>query len=498
MIPASRGYGIGTFNASLATLLSPMTDLTFSTRFKDFLSDPDRSIDTTPDADRDDCANNAQKPCMTSFHVPGGVKNFAAALLAGKNFTSAGSIQPVLALNQRGYSFEFEDDQSMVNYDPNSDCIVSGFVIGAFQLCLKNRASHELLACKLDMTSNPRRKTYFLCSFSLSDITSCPREIAANAACLRNTSWHFQNGWKTNLATHARFATIAYNGINGTILSHTYTNASQTAVDISATELLHVYDVLLSPVNLTSSFGRMLSLLGLGTNKPVLPLTVWEYFQGLQEGSMSDSRTNRQAAVGLQSFLALALYHCQNKDFNELRKLLVSDEAANPNLAQTVGQDIIDMFPSVAPDTDIVPAILRYNLQVDRSVLLAYVVLGGSTLALCLAAQVAGSFTRMRHRMREMSPFPPLDHLCECEIQYIDDGAQVPLYEFGRLRGKGAHEQLLAAAEMRVVQAPLWEMKMDEKGPLVDEEEVDERKEKISLEPLPVSIAPSALKSHLY
>ena len=147
-MPASRGYGIGTFNASLATLLSPLTDLTFSTMFKDFLSDPNRSIDTTTDADRAECADDVNSTCRSSYFIPGGVKNFAPALLAGKNFSNAGAVQPVLALDQRGYYFEFEDDESAVDYNPASDCITSGFVIGAFQLCLQNRAPNEILACK--------------------------------------------------------------------------------------------------------------------------------------------------------------------------------------------------------------------------------------------------------------------------------------------------------------------------------------------------------------
>jgi hypothetical protein len=147
-VAASRGYGIGDFNASLATLLNPMTDLTFSTRFKDFLSDSERAIETTSDSDRDTCASVSDSICKTSYFVPGGVQNFAPALLAGKTFTNGGAIQPVLAKDQRGYYFEFKDDDSIVVYDLNSDCITSGFAIGAFQLCLKNRASHELLACK--------------------------------------------------------------------------------------------------------------------------------------------------------------------------------------------------------------------------------------------------------------------------------------------------------------------------------------------------------------
>ena len=151
---ASRGYGIGTFNASLATLLNPMTDMAFSTRFKDFFSDSERTINTTPDADREECAQDSSNVCRTSYFVPGGVENFAPALIAGKNFSNAGAIQPVLALNQRGYDFGFEDDQSPVEYDSVKECIVHGFIIGAFQLCLKNGYLHEMQACKYITSSN--------------------------------------------------------------------------------------------------------------------------------------------------------------------------------------------------------------------------------------------------------------------------------------------------------------------------------------------------------
>ena len=49
------GYGIGTFNASLASLWLPMTDLLFSTNFMSFLSDGTRVIDITPPKDQKRC-----------------------------------------------------------------------------------------------------------------------------------------------------------------------------------------------------------------------------------------------------------------------------------------------------------------------------------------------------------------------------------------------------------------------------------------------------------
>ena len=164
------------------------------------------------------------------------------------------------------------------------------------------------------------------------------------------------------MTIYARFATMAYNGLNGIILSHQYTNGSHIPVNISASELLYTLDAILGSVDNTSTFGTILPVLDLSANKPVLPLTVWEYFRGLDKRVENDSRTDRLAVPGLRSFLALATYHCQGKDFNELRRLLgVYEEGKD----KTIGQDLVDIFPSVEPDTDIVSAIVRFDLNVN-------------------------------------------------------------------------------------------------------------------------------------
>lgn len=430
---------MGTFNASLAQLMNPMTDLTFSTRFKDFLSDSDRVQETTSDVDRDKCIQNSMSNCRANYFVPGGVENFAPALLAGKNFSTTGGIQPVLALNQRGYYFEFEDGAPL-DYNSDTECIVHGFKIGAFQLCLRNILAHGIQACMFKPLS-AQSDTILTCTL---DITVCPRDLAAKATCLANTSWHLQKGWRTYMTTHARFATVAYNGLNGTILSHQYTNDSLVPINIGSSELLFVFDTILGRVNKTSPFGTALTLLDLSTNTPVFPLTVWQYFEGLDKRVENDSGTNELAATGLQSLLALAIYHCQGKDFNELRRLLGGDEESE---AQNIGQDIIDIFPSVEPDTDIVPAIVRYDLNVDHSILIPYIAIAGTTLALCFAIQIV----RISTNLGQSSPFPPLDVLSECEAQYYERGLSVRPQDFAALNGKSAHDQLVEVAKMRIM-----------------------------------------------
>lgn len=148
----ARGYGVGEFNSSLAIILQPLTDALFATRFKDFTSDSDLSIDITEDADRVACENpkNSQGGCRTSYFIPGGVQNGAPALLNQKGFTSASSFQPILALNQKGYVFDFEDglDSNSINQYLEEDCLKFGFNIGAVELCLRNRELHELQVCE--------------------------------------------------------------------------------------------------------------------------------------------------------------------------------------------------------------------------------------------------------------------------------------------------------------------------------------------------------------
>ena len=89
--------------------------------------------------------------------------------------------------------------------------------------------------------------------------------------------------------------------------------------------------------------------------------------------------------------------------------------------------------------------------------------------------------------MPAFSPFPPLNHLCECETQY-HDGTQVPLRDFAGLDGSGAYEQLAASANMRVVLAPELQAEKLEKV-VSDNEETSVSSESVYV--------PHSLKSHL-
>jgi hypothetical protein len=202
---------------------------------------------------------------------------------------------------------------------------------------------------------------------------------------------------------------------------------------------------MLGPVNRNAKYGQLLTVLGLGFNKAAAPLTIWEYFQGLYALSKGDCRANRRAINGLQSLLAIPIYHCQAKDFAELRKVLLS-----PGDTETAydGQIIISLFPVVLPDTDIFPALLRYTLNVGRCSLLAYVVLAGFTLTLCLVALIIGSCTAAGRRGQGQSSFSVLNQF-GCKLEN-ENGNQVQAQDLTHLNTLSTSEKLLETAKMRV------------------------------------------------
>jgi len=148
----SCGFGVGDFNSSLATVLQPLADLIFSTRFKDILSDLDLTIDISEDSDRTSCAKattiSPDNGCRSRYYLPGGIENYAPVLLARHDFNYGGTIHPVLALNQNGFKFEFADGNPYNHYNFTTDCLTSGFIIGAFQLCIQNTLANQLQVCE--------------------------------------------------------------------------------------------------------------------------------------------------------------------------------------------------------------------------------------------------------------------------------------------------------------------------------------------------------------
>src|SRR6266536_3509654 len=145
------GFGIGTFNASLARIWAPATDLLYSTHFNEFVSDSTRTVDITEGGERKNCVPRddvqSGSGCLTTLFVPGGIENYVQELLESSKSIKADAY---LAIDQQGYVFEFEQGIQNWKYNTEGECRVYSSELFAFALCLKNGADSALQARKLN------------------------------------------------------------------------------------------------------------------------------------------------------------------------------------------------------------------------------------------------------------------------------------------------------------------------------------------------------------
>ena len=215
------------------------------------------------------------------------------------------------------------------------------------------------------------------------------------------------------MKTSYRRATVAYSRYNGTILSHKFSKTPPVVAPINATELLQAFDIILGTS--TSNFTELITpFAAFGSRKPALPYFIWWYFHGISGLPVHDAGANARAVAGLQSLLALTIYHCQAKDFADLQHGL------GYNNSTAIGRMILSLFPTAERDTAILPAILRYNIVVGHGSLIAYVIMSGTVWLLCLVVLILGSANAAARRANGTTYFPALDVCTKYEVLDTD------------------------------------------------------------------------------
>ncbi|KAF2727751.1 hypothetical protein EJ04DRAFT_581808 [Polyplosphaeria fusca] len=389
--PSTYSYGVGEFNASLAAIWHPMADLLFSTSFMYFLTDGTRVIDITPAGAREDCTQgiSSEGKCKLSYYVAGGIGDFAPSLLASGDARA----DAFLAENQQGYVFDYEDGNKDWTYDLDNECVVFGADIAAWALCLKNGIDNEIRARVID----------------------CPADVATAFQCQTSTSWIQNEGFDTKLRTWYRHASIAYDRVNSSILTHSFNPAQpKAAAPIDAADLLHAFALVFKSSNAVSPFASALTALGAGNNTATAPIYAWWFFHGVSRLSSEDLAARRRGISGLQSMLSIPIYHCQFKGMAEVRDLGYDNSTF-------IGQAILAAFPSANATTPIFPAALRYVIVIDPATLIAYIALGGVTLLLCFAALAVVTFKGSSARTGGPGSFPMIDYVTRCRLVKVNE-----------------------------------------------------------------------------
>ena len=281
----------------------------------------------------------------------------------------------------------------------------------------------------------------------LSELVVCPDATASQEKCLNDTSWTSNLGWTTSLDVSYPQADVAYSQINGTILWHALQGAPPLQATINSSELLQVYDVVFnaSASNAITPIDIALKFLGMGSNKPTIPFFVWWYFYRLRQLQLQNAGASTRAVVSLHSLLAIPIYYCQVKGFAELR-------SSGYNAINSFAATVMSQLPFAEPDTTLVPATIRYALDVDSSTIIPYIALGGLTLLLCFLALTLTTLVSLGKSISS-SPYPTLDFYMKYNV-YDGEHGELDFERFRDMDGRSdaAVRRLVSHLKIKVAQ----------------------------------------------
>lgn len=381
-------FGMEAFNGSIASQLGVMQDVTFNVAYVAWLSNPLHAIDVTTDSEKRqrNCANGVSMTNSTSCARKALITQEFQNVDASLPLKGYLDDQVLLALNQQIYSFEYHDNIDVANENLHCEELTSG--PASYLLCARNADDGSIEAAMIP----------------------CPASLVTKKACAKDTSWKSSKGFTTSLHTAFLNATVSYDRATGRILSHTLrTHPIPTKIDAGA--LLQAMTVILDTSILPANASDTNPILGSPTH----------FFGRLVAGHMyrvsrlmQDSPEARiKGTNALQCILAMTLFYCQNGILSQT-VLPFAGAAANATAVQAYSKGA---FAKVDDNAYVALAQTRFRIQVGRATLLAYIVLGGITLFVCIVALVVGSLLELVKMDAEPTLWPALDFYTQCRVQ---------------------------------------------------------------------------------
>ena len=459
---------MSTFNASLARNVSLVADELLQAQLAGFLYDPSHAVDMTPQHLRIvPCSqgpnSHAEQSCKRTYFIPAGFESGTSVPRGDQALEE----DAILAKDQQGYILNFQEESDQSGFDEEHECETYGFSFAGFRMCLHNVEANTIRARKWRLAREEVPRLILVTQ----GMVNCPSEISALAQCRSNTSWHSDPGWITTVTSTFRKATVAYSRSNGTILSTQFSDAPETPAPVDAIAMLHGY------LDAYGDFDNLKSLLSMlqtpdGTNLfplYVYPAFIWANLKGVSLLGPHNPAIATRAADTLQCILAIMLYYCQPSLFaRALSKPAGSAPlGANEGALQRLKAEVLAAAPA---DTEISLARLRYQIEVGQATYVAYVVLCGSTLVLCIVLLLLGSYAPLAGRIPNTSAFPALNDNAYCRLVSAGGGDGIRSECFRTLKSS---QHVRAAADMKIVLAdvqaqyeaiPLHEQNEDRSG----------------------------------
>lgn len=377
--------GMEPFNGSVASELGVMQDLLFNINYVAFLFSPSHSINMELETEHhENCVKGLGITTKDSCHRHVLIAQEYQNVEANLPLQQHPETSVVLSMNQQVYSLEYLDNIEVRNHDLVCETFGSG--PSQYRFCIRNADNGGLEA----------------------SMVPCPADLVVQNGCAKSGSWFSNEGFSTALKTSFLDATVSYDRQDGRILSHEVQTEAKSA-NVDAPDLLNALKAILNTTAPT---------LNSTSENPVLGMPS-HFFGRLVAGHMyrigmtmkANPATRIKGVNALQSILALTLFYCQN---GILGQTVLPFAPANN--ATRVGYQT-GAFSQQDKSAKIALAETRYRIEVGHATLLAYIVLSGVTLLICLLALIVGSIMELVNLDAEPTLWPALDFWTQCRVE---------------------------------------------------------------------------------
>ncbi|KAF2730899.1 hypothetical protein EJ04DRAFT_579546 [Polyplosphaeria fusca] len=377
--------GMEPFNASVASQLGVMEDMLFNIAYVSFLTNPLHAVDINSDfsSNRGDCEKglsvSTNHSCTRHVMIAQELQNFEAGLPA----TPGEETSVLLSMNQQVYTMQFQDNIDISKNDLHCEDFHSG--PGYYRICTSSGPNDWLHASMIP----------------------CPATLVANSSCTTDLSWHSSPGFTTALQPSLLNATISYDRQDGRILSYT-PHTTPTRTPLPSPSLLSALTHILNTTLPGTAPPTTNPLLGPPTN--FFGRLVTGHMYRISKLSLTHPSSRIKGTNALQSILAMTLYYSQNGVLAQT----VLPFAPNASSPTTPSRGAFAVSPT---DSLLAYAQTRYRLRIGRGTLIAYGVLGGLAIVVCVVALVVGSVGELGGLEAEPTLWPAWDFFTQCRVE---------------------------------------------------------------------------------
>lgn len=344
------------------------------------------AIDITPEVEkkRRDCLHGlsptANSSCTRHVLITQEYNQVEASIPT----TGDGRKRVALFINQQIYSLRYQDNVGVMHTGLQCKQFTAG--PASYMLCARNAADGSVEAAMIP----------------------CPAELVTEKRCADETSWKDAPGFTTSLRPSFLNASVSYDRIDGSILSYEkVTEPTPTTID--ASQLLAAMAVLLDPSFLPSNSSLSNPILGAPNNLFGRLIVGHNYrISKLMQQDPSDIVKGTNA---LQSLIAITMFYCQNGIMSQTVLAQLHGANAIKNYYTT------GAYAKREKSSYFALAETQYRIKVGRATLIAYIVLGGLTLTVCVLVLAIGSLVELAKLDAEPTLWPALDFYTQCKVQ---------------------------------------------------------------------------------